>query len=145
MRKIKLHKPLENTMNLDQYKQALKSHDWTFEWSDDHNVWKRGTAQRQALRAAQLAIDPNAKIWNSLCHKDYLILKPTEKKESQMIDDPEEEAWEELSDRLAKTEGRKWVGLTYAEVDDLLVAHSGEYAVVKIVRAAEKLLKEKNT
>jgi hypothetical protein len=61
-----------------------------------------------------------------------------------MIDDPEEEAWEELADRLAKTEGRKWVGLTYAEVDDLLVAHSGEYTVVKIVRAAEELLKEKN-
>tara|TARA_R110000868_G_scaffold50780_1_gene161769 strand:+ start:809 stop:997 length:189 start_codon:yes stop_codon:yes gene_type:complete len=61
-----------------------------------------------------------------------------------MIDDPEEEVWQELADRLAKTEGRKWVGLTYAEVDDLLVAHRGEYAIVKIVRAAEELLKEKN-
>jgi hypothetical protein len=75
MRKIKLPKPLDNTMNLDQYKQALAFHDWTFEWSDDHNVWKRGTAQRQVLRAAQLELDPKCEIWNSLCHKDYSVNK----------------------------------------------------------------------
>jgi hypothetical protein len=62
-----------------------------------------------------------------------------------MINDPEEEAWQEMAARLAKKEKQKWVGLTHAEVDDLLVAHSGEYVVVKIVRAAEELLREKNT
>lgn len=60
-------------MDLEQYKQALTSHDWTFEWSDDHNVWKRGVAQRQALKAAQKELDEHAKIWNSLCHRDYSL------------------------------------------------------------------------
>lgn len=73
MKKIKQPKPLENTMDIEQYKQALKDHDWTFEWSDDHNVWKRGVAQRQQLKAAQKELDQNAEIWNTLCHKDYSI------------------------------------------------------------------------
>ena len=71
MRKIKQPKLLENKMDIEQYKQALQAHDWTFEWSDDHNVWTRGTVQRQLLNAAQKALDKDCAIWNSLCHQDY--------------------------------------------------------------------------
>ena len=46
-----------------------------------------------------------------------------------MINDPEEEAWQEMAARLAKKEKQKWVGLTHAEVDDLLVAHSGSLII----------------
>jgi hypothetical protein len=29
----------------------MQHHDWTFEYSDDHSVWRRGCEQRDALRA----------------------------------------------------------------------------------------------
>ena len=58
-------------MNMNEYRAALANHDWTFDYSDDHNVWKRGVAERKALRSAQLALDADHKVWNELCHQDY--------------------------------------------------------------------------
>ena len=40
----------ENLVNLDQ---LLKSHDWSYEFSDDHRVWKRGTDERNAINQEQ--------------------------------------------------------------------------------------------
>jgi hypothetical protein len=31
--------------------EMLRNHDWYFEYSDDHKVWKRGVAQRAAINA----------------------------------------------------------------------------------------------
>ena len=31
--------------------EMLRNHDWYFEYSDDHKVWQRGTAQRAAINA----------------------------------------------------------------------------------------------
>lgn len=28
----------------------LRAHDWTYEYSDDHSVWTRGTSERKAIR-----------------------------------------------------------------------------------------------
>ena len=36
--------------------QLLSNHDWHFEYSDDHRVWKRGMAERSAIRAEQLRL-----------------------------------------------------------------------------------------
>ena len=60
-------------MDLEQYMRALKDHDWTFEWSEDQNIWRRGIEQRQQLRAAQRALDEDFVIWNSLCPVEYKL------------------------------------------------------------------------
>lgn len=40
-------------MNITEYKKALQSMDWWFDYSDDHRVWRMGMAQkRQLLREA---------------------------------------------------------------------------------------------
>ena len=31
--------------------KLLRNHDWYFEYSDDHKVWQRGTAQRAEINA----------------------------------------------------------------------------------------------
>lgn len=36
---------------LTQYEEMLKTHDWTYGWSDDFSVWKRGNAQRNKINA----------------------------------------------------------------------------------------------
>jgi hypothetical protein len=33
--------------------QLLASHDWYYDYSDDHRVWRRGVAQRDAILAEQ--------------------------------------------------------------------------------------------
>lgn len=73
MKKIRQPKPRENKMDLEQYMRALKEHDWTFEWSEDQNIWRRGIEQRQQLRAAQHALDQDCVIWNSLCPVEYKL------------------------------------------------------------------------
>jgi len=36
----------ENLVNLDR---LLQFHDWTYEFSDDHSVWKRGVVERDNI------------------------------------------------------------------------------------------------
>jgi hypothetical protein len=36
---------------MDKLIELLRNHDWYFEYSDDHKVWQRGTAQRAAINA----------------------------------------------------------------------------------------------
>tara|TARA_R100000773_G_scaffold22815_1_gene20105 strand:- start:12668 stop:12925 length:258 start_codon:yes stop_codon:yes gene_type:complete len=34
---------------IDELEKALKAHDWTYAYSDDHRVWKRGQAERERI------------------------------------------------------------------------------------------------
>ena len=40
----------ENLINLDR---LLQFHDWQYEFSDDHRVWKRGVAERDSINQEQ--------------------------------------------------------------------------------------------
>lgn len=46
------------------YVQLLQSHDWHYEFSDDHAVWCRGRDQRAALSKVQRELDADFAIWN---------------------------------------------------------------------------------
>lgn len=60
---------------IDQYKQRLSSHDWSYEYSDDHSVWSRGRDERQRLSAQARQLDPDYTIWNSLAPEGYRITR----------------------------------------------------------------------
>ena len=49
---------------MQDYVQKLKSHDWTYEYSDDHSVWQRGSAEKKELRRLADILDPKHEIWN---------------------------------------------------------------------------------
>lgn len=49
---------------LEQYEEDLKNHDWTFEYSDDHRVWKMGWEEQKRLQAVRDRLDPANEIWN---------------------------------------------------------------------------------
>jgi len=34
---------------LDELEEMLKHHDWYYQYSDDHRVWKRGNEQNRAI------------------------------------------------------------------------------------------------
>jgi hypothetical protein len=36
--------------------QMLSNHDWHFDHSDDHSVWKRGMAEHKAIHAEQIRL-----------------------------------------------------------------------------------------
>jgi hypothetical protein len=49
---------------MQDYIQKLKSHDWTYEYSDDHSVWQRGSSERSEIRRLSAILDPKREIWN---------------------------------------------------------------------------------
>jgi len=57
--------------DLDKYITQLKHHDWTYNYSDDHSVWRRGEAERMNLLYQRKKLDPNGTIWNTYCEKGY--------------------------------------------------------------------------
>jgi len=60
----------------ENYIKHLKSHDWYYDYSDDHSVWKRGVAARDRLRAMQKDLDPTGEIWNEHAPADYKMSPP---------------------------------------------------------------------
>lgn len=36
-------------MEIQEYFEKLESHDWHYEFSDDHNVWKKGHEEHRRL------------------------------------------------------------------------------------------------
>jgi len=45
------YKNPNNLPSLVDFTVLCNNHDWTYEYSDDHSVWKRGSAQRDVLVA----------------------------------------------------------------------------------------------
>lgn len=39
--------------SLAMMEKLLKSHDWYFDYSDDHSVWKKGMTERSAINQEQ--------------------------------------------------------------------------------------------
>lgn len=50
---------------LTQYHQALQSFDWMFGFTDDHDVWARGSNALARLHRMQRKVDPDGSIWRS--------------------------------------------------------------------------------
>jgi len=48
---------------MDDYIAKLKSHDWTYQYSDDHRVWQRGQAESEAISSMMKILDPDMKIY----------------------------------------------------------------------------------
>lgn len=61
---------------LEKYIHALKYHDWFFEWSDDHRVWKAGMNSLDRLREQRKKLDPDWKIWNEHAPKECHVNQP---------------------------------------------------------------------
>lgn len=51
-------------MDQTAYIAALQSHDWTYEYSDDHRVWTKGNAERATLVSMRRQLDPDWTLWN---------------------------------------------------------------------------------
>ncbi|HEX2753296.1 MAG TPA: hypothetical protein VHP34_09415 [Alphaproteobacteria bacterium] len=63
----------------ENYRKLLRAHDWYYDYSDDHSVWKRGVAARDTLNGIRRAIDPEGTIWNELA-PDMFKVKPIPQK-----------------------------------------------------------------
>jgi len=62
-------------MNLEQYINALKWHDWDYDFSDDHSVWQRGVKQSNVIYEAQRELDPDFSVWNKYCPAEKKVGK----------------------------------------------------------------------
>lgn len=58
---------------LEDYQKALAAHDWYYDYSDDHRVWKQGLAQRDRIREMQRVLDPDYQVWNRYAPQDCRV------------------------------------------------------------------------
>ena len=56
---------------IEEYKRLLSNHDWSYEFSDDYRVWKRGLAEREKLNKMAKVVDPDGSIWNEYAPKRF--------------------------------------------------------------------------
>ncbi len=71
--------------DLEKYIHHLKHHDWWFEWSDDHRVWRAGMDSLDRLRAERQKLDPDFKIWNQHAPEDCHVKRPAENDDLQTL------------------------------------------------------------
>ena len=55
-----------------RFETLLKTHDWLFDFADDHSVWTRGHEERERLRSLALTLGKTdservSNLWNALC------------------------------------------------------------------------------
>ena len=53
----------ENPQMLEKYISMLKSHDWSYDYSDDHRVWKKGSDEAGKIRLMARDIDPDLELY----------------------------------------------------------------------------------
>ena len=74
---------------MEEYIKMLKSHDWTYDYSDDHSVWKRGSAEADAIRSLGDKVDPDRELYKKHSPfyddvKDESQYTPTKDKEDYL-------------------------------------------------------------
>ena len=60
----------------ENYVRLLKSHDWYYDYSDDHSVWRRGNEAHSRLRGIQKTIDPTYAHWNEHAPEGFRVTPP---------------------------------------------------------------------
>jgi hypothetical protein len=58
------------------YEQALRRFDWSFEFSDDGAVVRRGRAALAELREQQQRLDPRGAIWRAVAPSGHGVPQP---------------------------------------------------------------------
>lgn len=60
-------------MTHDEYVTALQRHDWHYDYSDDHNVWRKGREERLRLEDARRQHDRSGALWNQYAPEQYRV------------------------------------------------------------------------
>ena len=61
------------TIGEQLYRELLATHDWFYDYSDDHSVWSRGASIYNKLHGLKAKVDPTGKIWNEYAPAEYKI------------------------------------------------------------------------
>lgn len=59
--------PIEDTEEMRAYKEALRRHDWTYQYSDDYRYWAAGQASWDRITSMAKRLDPDLLVMNEVC------------------------------------------------------------------------------
>lgn len=66
----------EHAKKIAQYRRLLGIADWYHEHADNHDAWKAGRAQFDALYELQELLDPMGEIWRSVAPAGLSVAVP---------------------------------------------------------------------
>ena len=58
-------------MNEQQYRAALKAHDWYYPYADNYGAFVKGKESADRLEMMRKQLDPDYAIWNELAPADF--------------------------------------------------------------------------
>lgn len=66
-------------MTIEEFEKLVNDHDLTYNYSDDHSVWRNGNAQLKRIREAAktLPIEDVKRIWNAKCDRTLVASEAT--------------------------------------------------------------------
>jgi hypothetical protein len=62
---------------LEKYINHLRYHDWWFEYTEDHRVWRAGQDSYATLLEERRRLDPDWTIWNQHAPEEYRVKQPS--------------------------------------------------------------------
>lgn len=63
-------RPAPSRWTLEAYRAFLHAKDWSYEYSDDRAVYRKGLEEHSALLYMAHNLDPDFTIWNSIAPRD---------------------------------------------------------------------------
>ncbi len=60
---------LDNDAELERLELMLKTHDWYYDYSDDHSVWRAGQVSWDAIRRLRKQLEDRGMNTDALFHK----------------------------------------------------------------------------
>ena len=62
---------VEESTIMNLYENKLRSHDWFYDYSDDHRVWQQGRDAYQELIRFQQEFDKDYAVWNLYAPEEF--------------------------------------------------------------------------
>lgn len=77
--------PPAESAEMAEYRKKLRQFDWSFEFSDDGEVYRRGRKALDELLALQAVLDPDGSIWIAMAPGCFGEPKPVVKDNTEII------------------------------------------------------------
>lgn len=72
-------------MTIEEFYKLLETHDWSYQYSDDHSVWRRGRQRGEQLLRLAETNDTFKQLWEDF--RAWALASPRDRPEKPLLGD----------------------------------------------------------